>query len=817
MAATVAVTSAASDGIPAAFNTSPYKTSSQGIHQFSAVIPSALDKRKDHSEDMLGNWVGPVDPGVFMDEFMPVKRASPGKVLDADFSAMPESPSKESEMFELLSELALSFLPDGFKVVDTSSVGESDTGLKPDVSLSALLKFSSAVKLKRWIWDPVLLWMELKREASSDPFRVDEPDPNDTDPDRSLFKNTDAAQKTTGQLASYAAAQLARQQRTFMFSLLICGDQVRFIRWDRSGAIVSTSFSYRDNPIHLAEFFWRFGELTDVQRGFDHTAQQVSEVQKKLLHDAIRAHMQDPTKRQSDNMKLTLKSDFPCYKVSVTGSGAEDSTHDYIIQEPFSYPSSAIGRSTRAYIALDVLTNELVFLKDYYRTADAQHSEAEIYERLCEAKVPHLPRVRLAGDVRQDEIGSQTTLAHTFKGKKGIFQCASIREHRHHRVVQDLAFPLSSVKDSKELTNAVRNAIECVLSARDAGWLHRDVSSGNIMLNEHGEGILNDWDHGVEIIPRTASLYRTGTWQFLSIALAKDGTKTHTALDDLESCFWVFLFNGIHFFDSTAKYETLDMFTEVKTDRDGVRGGVAKRDFLGDEISIKFECQQLHDLIEALHDQFDVHYDAVKSQRRAGQASTVLGPVEHGAEMLRLFKKTLDMEGWPENDARKDKFPRIRRTVLENANRGLRIATLTSASINHHSQRSSMPQASSGQASGDVSSLPTPEGSGIGSKRRHEPDADGPAVVAAEEEESDSTMSRMAKRMRNLVGVFVPPLRTAPSRDRVVPDMAPLQFVTGSSTGQRSASSRRSLRTQSSDSMRYQLRSKTTKKAGKGV
>lgn len=40
--------------------------------------------------------------------------------------------------------------------------------------------------------------------------------------------------------------------------------------------------------------------------------------------------------------------------------------------------------------------------------------------------------------------------------------------------------------------------------------MHRDVSAGNVMLDEHGKGVLNDWDHAIEIVGgRKAAEYRT--------------------------------------------------------------------------------------------------------------------------------------------------------------------------------------------------------------------------------------------------------------------------------------------------------------------
>jgi len=52
-------------------------------------------------------------------------------------------------------------------------------------------------------------------------------------------------------------------------SLSICGWFARFIRWDRSGAIVTQSFDYIKEPHILASFFWRYAHLNQSQRGYN--------------------------------------------------------------------------------------------------------------------------------------------------------------------------------------------------------------------------------------------------------------------------------------------------------------------------------------------------------------------------------------------------------------------------------------------------------------------------------------------------------------------------------------------------------------------
>ncbi|KAF8798322.1 hypothetical protein BYT27DRAFT_7177818, partial [Phlegmacium glaucopus] len=75
-----------------------------------------------------------------------------------------------------------------------------------------------------------------------------------------------------------------------------------------------------------------------------------------------------------------------------------------------------------------------------------------------------------------------------------------------------------------------------------AGILHRDVSVGNIIINDRG-GLLIDWDLSRDIddldkISRQP--FRTGTWQFIAARLLQAReSAVHTAADDWESFFHV--------------------------------------------------------------------------------------------------------------------------------------------------------------------------------------------------------------------------------------------------------------------------------------
>ena len=141
------------------------------------------------------------------------------------------------------------------------------------------------------------LFVEVKFADTSDPFR-DPEDPLRPQANNFRFeKDSDDARLVRGQLASYAAAHMGSQFRVHAFTVLICGNFARLIRWDRDGATVTRRFNYGQRPQTLADFFWRFAHLDRRQRGYDASASSASpdDIQriqrvKKRLRDNNPAH-----------------------------------------------------------------------------------------------------------------------------------------------------------------------------------------------------------------------------------------------------------------------------------------------------------------------------------------------------------------------------------------------------------------------------------------------------------------------------------------------------------------------------------------------
>ena len=113
--------------------------------------------------------------------------------------------------------------------------------------------------------DTTASWTELKSSRNMDPFQ----DPQEG-ADRvrwSFERNTSKAACIQGQLASYTIAHMTSRFRLHSITLLILGMYARFIRWDRSAAIVSKRFKYVEQPTLLVDYLWGLSHTSDKALG----------------------------------------------------------------------------------------------------------------------------------------------------------------------------------------------------------------------------------------------------------------------------------------------------------------------------------------------------------------------------------------------------------------------------------------------------------------------------------------------------------------------------------------------------------------------
>ena len=273
--------------------------------------------------------------------------------------------------------------------------------------------------------------------------------------------------QTRGQLAQYAAELFNHQHRTHAFQLLIAENDTRFLLWDRSGTLVTDSFdlSSAEGSQLLTEFLWNYDHMTPAERGWDESVTQPAAREARKFTEEVSAFikaMNTPGSGQRcvEGAEDTLNDAWPTYKVTVD-AGQSGETQTVIVQKPFEVSRSPLGRATRAYLAYSLTLKRLVFLKDGWRVEFlGLANEDAMYARLRDADVPFIPSVLCAGDVFVNGVVQTTRVHEVAQGSLDWkIQCSASRKHYHHRVIQELAYPLFTAKNTQEYTRAFRDVL----------------------------------------------------------------------------------------------------------------------------------------------------------------------------------------------------------------------------------------------------------------------------------------------------------------------------------------------------------------------
>ncbi|TBU21260.1 hypothetical protein BD311DRAFT_772379, partial [Dichomitus squalens] len=512
-------------------------------------------------------------------------------------------------------------------------------------------------------WADQILSVEFKRDdVSLDPFDDDE---------ENICTPTLTRKAVRGQIISYAELIFAVQQRVALFTLVVLGTRVRFVRWDRSGTVVTRAFDYVQNWEVFCEILWRIGNCTMTQLGFDPSATRLYPGQAEYdLMDAAADNVEgdiDESERVvsepdlpnghfkyvREMFKKSLVDGWPRYMLEVpapveaatTATSATPARHSdsspkvdrpvrkFLVCKPEFRAKGMAGRGTRGYVAVDCTTKQFVWLKDAWRANYKKvDQEGVMLGSLNSVEVPFVPTLLCHGDILQQKTAtpdwwerknplrsptssastattssSATASSHTLVGpstsgslkRKWVEEpCGApsappqnthgdsdeendwrtdcpLRLHMHYRLaVKEVAMSLSKFKNDRQLVGIIYDCIRAHESAvKRAKLLHRDVSAGNILIyptvmKTRGiywlkwSGLLADWElsravHEPDTPRRPRQPERTGTWQFMSVALLSHGLKIVGVADELESFFHVMLYYAVRY----LKVENCDLPT----------------------------------------------------------------------------------------------------------------------------------------------------------------------------------------------------------------------------------------------------------------
>lgn len=272
-------------------------------------------------------------------------------------------------------------------------------------------------------------------------------------------------------LLKSAHALFSRQHRTFIFQVVICDECACFILCDRAGAVVTQHFDYIQDPDILADFLWQFSHMDDDERGFESSIITATPQEAKLLTDAIHDVL-DTFQHSTDEQEvpriipgaehsLDPSDTYPVHKIRMMDSATGEST-ELVVRRPFAGDCSLFGRSTRAYLAYDLKARQLVFFKDSWRAKDdRQRAESDILRDLHANDVPFVPKVLHGGDVLSTDGVPQQTVVDELSTEQAEWRCTDtpLLGHIHHRIVQDIFYPLHNVRDERELIQALHDTI----------------------------------------------------------------------------------------------------------------------------------------------------------------------------------------------------------------------------------------------------------------------------------------------------------------------------------------------------------------------
>lgn len=326
-----------------------------------------------------------------------------------------------------------------------------------------------AYKAFNWFEDGLVI--EFKKSSTMDPFysmeklkKMGAATEGVNKPRVSFPKLKGRETRVRGQLAIYAKEVFDHQHRTHAFQLLVCGRHARIIFWDHSGAIVSDSFNYVQKPQMMAEFFWRYNHMDRAARGWDASVKVADDREKDMFKAKLEQFIKDMNDPNNSQRRLpraeeTLDPAFPIYKVTVIDD-TSGKVEDVLIQRPFFRIHSVLGRATRGYIAYLLSDNSLKFLKDTWRVVhDRLTAERTLCHTLDQAGVRNVPQGVFGGDVTANgERDGTHGLAWAVDQKLSVLY-TNVRLFRHHRFLEELAYPVDGAPNSYELVAAFRDCL----------------------------------------------------------------------------------------------------------------------------------------------------------------------------------------------------------------------------------------------------------------------------------------------------------------------------------------------------------------------
>ncbi|KAA1129239.1 hypothetical protein PGTUg99_017979 [Puccinia graminis f. sp. tritici] len=419
-----------------------------------------------------------------------------------------------------------------------------------------------------------------------------------------LKMNKSDASKAAMSLAKYVCHLFkAQPTRIFVIGFALCGTWMQLWQFDRSGAIGSEFFDIKANKKNLKKFFTLISwSLTCDKRllGFDPTF---------------------------------IVDESPVIRIQ-TQAG------EFVIDEPENpiFRASGIcGRGTtcwKAHLAGD--ERQKFLIKDSWQP-DHRREEGLMLRDVTQKNVHHVARYYHHEDVhvsgQRVDIESHVRGGTNFQSGQTIqinempddAQVLNQFINRVHRrlVLKDVGKPISEANSPVELLEALEGCIKGHQALLNAGYLHRDISINNLMIDNQTadsdrKAFLIDLDVAIPYDVSNKDYTRTGTKVFLSISLLQK-CNPHDFADDLESFFWVMIWICIHFPRAERKQTSVTSWNEQIPEN----LGSIKKDLLSEPSRLTNDFtaryKQSQPLIQCVHDFAKIMQDPAVRKKNSTQ------------------------------------------------------------------------------------------------------------------------------------------------------------------------------------------------------
>ncbi|KAL6852514.1 hypothetical protein ACO1O0_007060 [Amphichorda felina] len=385
--------------------------------------------------------------------------------------------------------------------------------------------------------------------------------------------SADIASKAWLDLGRYAREVLAAQDtRRFVLGFTICGSFMRIWEFDRLGGIASEQFDINHDGLQFVSTVLGFLWMSEEQLGFDPT----------ITSEGGRRFITIQRNGQTERLVIDkLMKRAPCIAGRATtcwkAHREEDPQIPLVVKDSWQYTE----REEEGELLKEATEKGVVNVARYYH-----HETVFVHDKADDIRgnVRGGLDITQAGNYRPERsvlLSNMTTISGPREGRSssaagvkrsssqtGVFlppkkrSCSTsptkapsnaLPNRVHLRtIIRDYGTPIYKASSPSALLIALKGCIEGYESLFKAGFLHRDISINNLMINEDADNpswpsFLIDLDLAIKVQRESASGARgkTGTRAFMAIGALLG--EQHSFMHDLESFFWVLFWICIHY------------------------------------------------------------------------------------------------------------------------------------------------------------------------------------------------------------------------------------------------------------------------------